>query len=213
MQRLQTQDTESIKVALPQEIVRFKESRYGHRLPGVLLVRAGKSCDEAVDLLSHSPRTIQYWVESFEQSGWAGLQDNDRPGRPIAIDERTRQPVVQDLRLSPREWGYEQNLWGGKLLLHHLARRDDTHLGVRQCQRLFHELGFCRWPPIDDAGRHVRRTKLSGLPRAAAAPSPAWSPTGVAPDMRNYLKRFVCLRLQRAITRPIHNLSSQKGTE
>ena len=85
MRKLKIQDAEVMKVALQQEIVRSEEARYDHRLHGVLLVCAGKSCYEVADLLGHSPRTIQYWVERFEQSGFAGLEDQEREGRPTAI--------------------------------------------------------------------------------------------------------------------------------
>ena len=38
--------------------------------------------------------------------------------------------------------GYHQNLWDGVLLSHHLDQNYSVSLGVRQCQRLFHQLGF-----------------------------------------------------------------------
>lgn len=147
MQKLQIQDAEIMKVAVQQEIVRSEDSRYDHRLHGVLLVCAGKSCYEVADLLGHSPRTIQYWVDRFEHSGFAGLQDDERPGRPAALDDKTRQRIGQDLRQSPRQLGYGQNLWDGKLLSHHLDARYSIKLGVRQCQRLFRDLGFRRRKP------------------------------------------------------------------
>jgi transposase len=51
------------------------------------------------------------------------------------------------LRLHPRDLGYGQNLWDGKLLSHHLQERYATELGVRQCQRLFRRMGFRRRKP------------------------------------------------------------------
>ncbi|MCZ7586036.1 MAG: IS630 family transposase, partial [Deltaproteobacteria bacterium] len=53
----------------------------------------------------------------------------------------------RDLRRDPRALGYEQNLWDGKLLSHHLQARYGVALGVRQCQRLFSRLGFRRRKP------------------------------------------------------------------
>jgi transposase len=147
MRKLTIQDSEIMKVAIQQEIVRSEEARYDHRLHGVLLVCAGKSCYEVADLLGHSPRTIQYWVERFEQSGFTGLQDQERNGRPAKIDVRTFQKVNEDLRQLPRDLGYEQNLWDGKLLSHHLQVKYNVQLGVRQCQRLFSQLGFRRRKP------------------------------------------------------------------
>jgi transposase len=147
MRKLQIQDAEIMKVALQQEIFRSEESRYDHRLHGVLLVCAGKTCYEVADLFGHSPRTIEYWVGRFEHSGFAGLEEGERPGRPSILDERTRQRIAQDLRRSPRQLGHAQNLWDGKLLSYHLAARYGVQLGVRQCQRLFRQLGFRRRKP------------------------------------------------------------------
>ena len=147
MRKLKIQDAEIMKLAIQQEIVRSEEARYDHRLHGILLMCAGKSCYEVADLLGHSPRTIEYWVERFEQSGFAGLEDQERKGRPAKLDERTRQKINKDLHQLPRDLGYEQNLWDGKLLSHHLAAIYKVRLGVRQCQRLFRGFGFRRRKP------------------------------------------------------------------
>jgi len=169
MRKLQIQDAEIMKIGLQQEILRSDESRYDHRLHGVLLVCSGKSCYEVADLLGHSPRTIEYWVERFERSGFAGLQEGQRPGRPGALDERARERIGRDLRRSPREFGHGQNLWDGKLLSHHLERSHGIDLGVRQCQRLFHELGFRLRKP---------RGKVAGPDPAAQAAYKKTPPPG-----------------------------------
>lgn len=147
MRKLKIKDAEIMQMAIQQEIIRSDESRYDHRLHGVLLVCAGQSCYEVAEIFKHSPRTVQYWVRRFEQSGFAGLKDMDRAGRPCAITDKIRNILEKDLRRSPREWGYHQNLWDGKLLSHHLATKKDIDLGVRQCQRLFHQMGFRQRKP------------------------------------------------------------------
>lgn len=147
MRRLEIEDAEVMQIAVQEEIRRSEESRYDHRLHGILLVCSGRSCYEVARLLGHSPRTIQSWVRRFERSGFAGLEDTPRPGRPSALGEGVRQWVAQDLRRSPREFGYVQNLWDGKLLSHHLARQYRIRLGERQCRRLFGQFGFRRRKP------------------------------------------------------------------
>jgi len=147
MRKLKIEDEEIIKIAVQQEIVRSEESRYDHRLHGILMVCSGLNCYEVAELFGHSPRTIQYWVQNFEQNGFAGLQENEHQGRPSLVDENVRQAIGNDLRQSPRRFGYTQNLWDGKLLSHHLVQKFGIHLGVRQCQRLFHQLGFRRRKP------------------------------------------------------------------
>lgn len=147
MRRLQIKEADIMRIAIQQEIDRSEESRYDHRLHGVLMVSAGYSCTDVAELFGHSRRTVQYWVQRFERSGFSGLQEIDRPGRPTQLDIPIRRKLERDLRRSPRELNYNQNLWDGKLLSHHLATKYDVELGVRQCQRLFNHLGFRRRKP------------------------------------------------------------------
>ena len=142
MRKLEIEDAEIMRIAVQQEILRSEDARYDHRLHGILLVCSGRSCYEVAELLGHGPRTVEYWVQRFEKRGFAGLREGERPGRPTMLDERMCQALGRDLRRSPRELGYEQNLWDGKLLSHHVWQAFGVRLGVRQCQRLFHRLGF-----------------------------------------------------------------------
>jgi len=142
MRRLEIANAEIMRLAIQNEIHRSEESRYDHRLHGVLLACSGLSCYDIAALLGQSPRTVQYWVHRFEKSGFAGLQEGERTGRPAALSEAMLQAVGRDLRQEPRLLGYPQTLWDGKLLNHHLKERYHVDLGVRQCQRVFHRLRF-----------------------------------------------------------------------
>jgi len=147
MRKLEITEADLMRIALQDEIKRSEESRYDHRLHGVLLVCSGLSCYHVADLLGQSPRTVQYWVQHFEKSGFAGLQEGERPGRPTVFDEATLQRLGNDLRQQPQVFGYRQNLWDGKLLSHHLSQKYGIKIGVRQCQRLFGKMGFRRRKP------------------------------------------------------------------
>jgi transposase len=74
--------------ALQDEIRRSQEARYDHRLHAVLLVAQGVSCTKAASLLGDSPRTVQYWINRFEEEGFAGLAGADRPGRPKKMTDQ-----------------------------------------------------------------------------------------------------------------------------
>ena len=147
MKALQIAGAKTMRIALQQEISRSDESRYDHRLHGVLLVGQGRSCYDVADWFGEHPTTVERWVHRFEARGFAGLREGERPGRPRRLDERTWEQLERDLRLHPRDLGYEQNLWDGKLLSYHLRQHYATQLGVRQCQRLFRSLGFRRRKP------------------------------------------------------------------
>jgi len=147
MHRLEIANADIIRIAIQNEIQRSEESRYDHRLHGVLLSCSGMSSYDIAAILGQSPRTVQYWIHRFQDRGFAGIQEGERPGRPAALSESALQAVGQDLRQEPRLLGYPQTLWDGKLLSHHLKTLYRIDIGVRQCQRLFHQLGFRRRKP------------------------------------------------------------------
>src|ERR1035438_3430072 len=72
MRPLQIADAETMILGLQDEIRRSEESRYDHRLHGVLLVAQGATCPEVSRLLGDAPRTVENWVRRFEAQGLAG---------------------------------------------------------------------------------------------------------------------------------------------
>lgn len=142
MRRLEVKNADIMKTAIQQEIVRSEEARYDHRLHGVLLVSQGFSCSEVSAMLGDSPRIVEYWVNDFNNKGFAALHEERRSGRPPAVDETILNNINSDLRQNPTYFGYAQNLWDGKMLSYHLEKKYQISIGVRQCQRLFNKLGF-----------------------------------------------------------------------
>jgi transposase len=142
MKALTISDAETMVLALQDEIRRSQEARYDHRLHAVLLVAQGVTCPEAAALLGDSPRSVQYWVRRFEDEGFAGLADADRPGRPKKLNKQQLEEISQALRKSPRNFGLGTNTWDGKTLSAFIQQHYKISLGVRQCQRLFRQFGF-----------------------------------------------------------------------
>jgi transposase len=142
MKKLEVSDAQVMSVAIRQEIERSEEARYDHRLHGVLLVAKGMSARQAALWLEEGLRTVQRWVNRFEANGFAGLREGERPGRPRRLEATDWQRLGADLRKSPREFGFMQNLWDGKLLAEHLRVHYGIGLGVRQCQRIFGQMNF-----------------------------------------------------------------------
>ena len=135
-------DRENVIFILQDEIRRTYEARYDHRLHAILLVAQGMSSRQAAQLLGDSPRTVAYWVQRFEAEGLSGLADADRSGRPRRLDQNQLYQIEQALRMSPLEVGLSVNLWDGKALSAYIKQEFGIQLGVRQCQRLFRQLGF-----------------------------------------------------------------------
>lgn len=142
MRALTIADSANIILLLQDEIRRSEESRYDHRLHGVLLVAQGMTCPAVAALLGDAPRSVEYWVGRFEKSGLAGLREGQRSGRPGRLDEKQLRGINAALRQAPRDMGLGGTLWDGKTLAAWIAEEYGVELGVRQCQRLFRQLGF-----------------------------------------------------------------------
>src|SRR3954447_4227752 len=101
-------------LGLQQEIQRSEQSRYDHRLHGVLLVAQGMTCPEAARILGDAPRSIENWVHRFERDGVDGLTEGERSGRPSRLDEEQVREINRVLRAKPSDAGMQVNLWSGK---------------------------------------------------------------------------------------------------
>jgi transposase len=141
MRPLTIADATSV-LGLQQEIQRSEESRYDHRLHGVLLVAQGITCPEVARLLGDAPRSVEYWVHRFEQRGLAGLMEGERSGRPSRLSQKQMQEINRVLRAKPSDAGMRVNLWDGKTLSAWIEKQYGIPLGVRQCQRLFRQFEF-----------------------------------------------------------------------
>ena len=142
MRKLVIADADIMRLAIQQEIARSDESRYDHRLHGLLLVTGGHSCQQVAELFGENRRTVQRWVTRFETHGLTGLRDGVRSGRPATLNTKQWAALERDLRREPQTFGHAGHLWDGKLLAAHLRQRYRVTLGIRQCQRLFVRMGF-----------------------------------------------------------------------
>src|SRR6202795_2801055 len=128
MRALTIADAATIILGLQDEIRRSEESRYDHRLHGVLLVAQGMTCPEVSRLLGDAPRSVEYWIRRFEQRGLAGLSEGQRSDRPRRLSDAQQQELVRVLRQTPRDLGLTGTLWDGKTLSAWIERRFRVHL-------------------------------------------------------------------------------------
>ena len=126
MRKLEIADADVMRIAIQQEIQRSEESRYDHRLHGLLLITAGQSCQQVAELFGEDRRTVQRWVKTFEEQGLDGLREGDRPGRPRSLTPQQWKLLGKDLRKSPDKFGLTGHLWDGKLFSPRGGVREDV---------------------------------------------------------------------------------------
>jgi len=168
MKPLTISDASTIVLGLQDEIRRSEESRYDHRLHGILLVAQGMTCPEVGRLLGDASQTVRDWVRRFESEGLAGLVDGERAGRPRRLGDKELEEINTVLRQTPASVGMTANLWDGKTLAAFIGKRYQVHLGVRQCQRMFRQFGFrLRKPrPLIASADPERQKRYKKTPRA-----------------------------------------------
>lgn len=164
MRKLQIDDSGVMRIAIQQEIGRSEESRYDHRLHGLLLLAAGHSCREVAELFGEDDTTVQRWVHRVQQGGLGALRESERPGRPRSLNSQQWRELQFDLQKSPCEFGLTAATWDGSSLAEHLKRRFAVQLGVRQCQRIFRQMGLGASRP------HIELTQSDQTKTAAISP-------------------------------------------
>lgn len=142
MRKLQIDASGVMRIAIQHEIGCSEESRYQHRLHGLLLLAAGHSCQEVAQLFGEDDTTVQRWVHRFEQGGLRALRETERPGRPRSLSPAQWRELREDLQKAPQDSGLQAAAWDGVSLSEHLRRRFGVRLGIRQCQRIFRQMGM-----------------------------------------------------------------------
>jgi transposase len=145
MKRLIVENKEEISRQIRSYFERNTESRFIHRVHGILLFieKESESCDSIGYLFGNSPRTISNWIKKLNSSGdLESLRDEPRPGRPSRLSLGQKLELKEILQRQPEASGMTGNIWDGKTLSAYIERRYGIILKVRTCQTLFHQLGF-----------------------------------------------------------------------
>lgn len=145
MKRLEISCKAEIDSQIREYFRHNEESRFIHRLHGVLLFisKEDESCDSIGALFGNSPRSVSNWVKKVNETGNIEvLRDKPRSGRPPRLSEKQKEELKAILQKSPDQSGVPTNIWDGKSLSFYIKNRYGIELKVRACQKLFHELGF-----------------------------------------------------------------------
>jgi transposase len=145
MQILELNSPEEIKKKIQQYFRKNEEAKFIHRLHGILLKIENKdnACETIAELFGQSARTISNWINKVNETGDIEiLRDRVKPGRNSKLNDEQLVEIKSVLQNPPELSGVSANIWDGKSLSFYIEREFKIELGVRQCQRLFKNLGF-----------------------------------------------------------------------
>lgn len=121
------------------------DSKYKIRVFSVNLVLSGMSAAEVAEKAGVARSTVSDWVKTADEQGFDALKTVKPTGRHPKLNKTQREEIDAILQKNPNEYGYK--VWDGPSLSDLIKKEYHIKLSIRQCQRLFHELGYSRIRP------------------------------------------------------------------
>ena len=139
---LQIKEIGKIKAEIQSYFAVNEDARFVRRIDVIALICNGHAVNYVAGLFGINSTTVQRWIHRLNESGFQGLKDRPGRGRRSKLNNNDRLRLKSELEKSPKDLGYDQARWDGKLLSHHLKVKYGVELKVRQCQNLFKKLDF-----------------------------------------------------------------------
>ena len=164
MQRLSITNSKKIEHQINTFINNDPESKFIFRLCSLKVYLHEPSCSTEWlgKLMKTSPRSVAQWIHKINRAGNIEvLRDQEKPGRTPRLNAEQLSLLKKHIQQHPSELDLDVNLWDGKALSHHIYKTFGIKIDVRQCQRIFHKLGFRL--------KRARTVVANGDPRAKKA--------------------------------------------
>ena len=117
------------------------DAKYRHKVEMINLVLSGLTPSYLSTYCGDSKRTITLWVKIADEQGFEALKTRKPTGRPSKLTKEQKAEIRAILEEdNPKKYGH--NVWDGPSLSAYIEKTYAVKLSVRQCQRLFHSLGF-----------------------------------------------------------------------
>ena len=145
-------------LAQGQEIMSSSdESRFLFRVFAVNMVLAGIPASLVGASAGFTRAAVSGWVKIVDEQGFEALRTQKRPGRPPRLTADQLKHIDTALQDDPNNHGFK--VWDGPSLSTYIKTKFKIEIGVRQCQRLFHCLGYSRIRPQPFPGKGYEDTE------------------------------------------------------
>lgn len=117
------------------------DAKFQHKVEIVNLVLSGLTPSFLSNYCGESKNAITLWVKTADEQGFDALKPKKQSGRPMKLSPEQLSGIKRVLEEDdPKKYGYL--VWDGPRLSDYIKKTYSVNLGVRQCQRMFHILGF-----------------------------------------------------------------------
>ena len=121
------------------------DAKFLRKVTIVNLLLNGATASELSEPCGETSRTLTAWVKLVDEKGFEALRPKKQPGRPNKLTDDQKEEIKVAILSDPVTYGY--NVWDGPSLADYIKNHYQVSLCVRQCQRLFHKLGFSQIRP------------------------------------------------------------------
>lgn len=116
------------------------EARFHFKVFAVNMVLSGCPVSQISSLTGVSKVTVTGWVKTADERGFDALRPRQHPGRPPKLSAEQCTTIDSAIQSDPKDFGFK--VWDGPSLSSYISSAFGVQLSVRQCQRLFHGLGY-----------------------------------------------------------------------
>ncbi len=116
------------------------ESRFHFKVFAVNMVLSGCPVSQISSLAGVSKVAVTSWVKTADEKGFDALRPKQRSGRPPKLSTEQCATIDSAIQSDPKNFGFK--VWDGPSLSSYISNTFGIQLSVRQCQRLFHDLGY-----------------------------------------------------------------------
>lgn len=116
------------------------EARFHFKVFAVNMVLSGCPVSQISDMAGVGKVAVTGWVKTADERGFDALRPRRRSGRPPKLSAEQCAAIDSAVQSDPKDFGFK--VWDGPSLSSYINSTFGVQLSVRQCQRLFHDLGY-----------------------------------------------------------------------
>lgn len=121
------------------------ETKFLFRVFAVNMVLSGTPASQVGASAGYTKAAVTGWVKTVDEKGFDALRMQQRPGRPSKLSEQQLKEIDAVLQTDPKD--HNLKVWDGPSLSSYIKSHYNVDIGVRQCQRLFRNLGYSHIRP------------------------------------------------------------------